>query len=459
MRQGFGCEVSPIVEPGQKVAAGEIIGRDDESVSSPVHSSVNGTVIQIEKIDHLGAETGAVVIESDGTADWQRLSGYSANWKELSPEKIGELIYLSGAGSCGRTGIATNFNSSVIAPEEVENVIIQGVGSGVHNLSPEVLLQNSGLSHFIEGTKILKKMMPAARFHLALNNSKKTLIKNISKLLPSDNSIKLFTVAGKYPVEYDEVLTPLLLGGQFPHGYSAANIGAVVLDIQAVLHVYGAVAEGKPMIERTMALCGPGFVENTHVKIRIGSPLKHIVKGNINEDKNLRFVLNSCLAGESLCDLSLPADRTFTTVIAMLEDRESVFLSFARPGFKRDSYSRTCFSELFKEKQTIFPKKCGTNLCGELRPCIFCTFCEEVCPAGIIPHLLFHYVERDVIDETLLKYKIFNCLECNLCSYVCPSKIPVAQFIKEGKAKLLEEFDRPVPDVALKGVEKYKSIR
>ncbi len=78
---------------------------------------------------------------------------------------------------------------------------------------------------------------------------------------------------------------------------------------------------------------------------------------------------------------------------------------------------------------------------------------------GIIPHLLFHYVERDVIDETLLKYKIFNCIECNLCSYVCPSKISIAEFIKEGKTKLVEEgFGSPAPEAAFKGVEKYKSL-
>jgi Na+-translocating ferredoxin:NAD+ oxidoreductase RnfC subunit len=108
----------------------------------------------------------------------------------------------------------------------------------------------------------------------------------------------------------------------------------------------------------------------------------------------------------------------------------------------------------------LFQKKCGTNVHGELRPCIFCTFCEEVCPAGIIPHFLFHYVEKDIIDDTLLKYRIFDCIDCNLCSYVCPSKIPVAQFIKEGKAKLLDEgFKCPVPAVVLKGVEKYRSVK
>jgi len=460
LRQGFGNEVVPVVKPAQKVAAGQIIGRDDESVSSPVHSSVNGRVVKIEKIDYLSRETGVIVIESDGTDDWQRLEGHSSNWEDLSTEKIGELIYLSGASSSGGTGIPTRFNSSVIAPEDVENVIIQAVGSEVHNLSLDVLLKNGRLSHFIEGLKILKKMMAGAQFHLVLNKSQNNLIKDMSQLLQDDDWINFFTVPPKYPVDYDGVLTPLLLGGEFPYGYSAANIGVVVLDIQAVLHVYEAVVEGKPLIERTVALCGPGFRETPHVESRLGSSLEHIIKGKVNADKDLRFVLNSVLAGEKLSDLSLPIDRTFTTVIALLEENEREFLSFVRPGFKKDAYSHTCLSILFKKNSKMFQKSCGTNIHGEHRPCLFCTFCEEVCPVGIIPHLLFHYVEKDVIDETLLRFKIFNCIECNLCSYVCPSKIPVAQFIKEGKAKVINEgCECPEPSVALKGVEKYKSIK
>ena len=460
LRQGFGNEVVPIIEPGQKVAAGEIIGRDDESVSSPAHSSVNGRVAQIEKIDYLGRETGAIVIESDGTDGWQRLEGHSSKWEDLSAERIGELIYLSGASSIGRVGIPTRFNSSVIGPEEVENVIIQGIGSEVHNLSLDVLLKGEELSHFIEGLKILKKMMAGARFHLALNRLQRSLTEDVSALLPADDWINFFTVARKYPVEYDEVLTPLLLGGGFPYGYSAANIGVVVLDLQAVLHVYEAVVEGKPLIERTVALCGPGFKDNPHLSVRIGTPLEHIIKARARQHKELRFIRDSALTGAALTDLSLPVDRTFNTIIALSEDTQREFLAFARPGFRRDSYSHTCLSILFKKNSEMFQKTCGTNLHGEERPCIFCTFCQQVCPVGIIPHLLFHYVEKDVIDETLLKYKIFNCIECNLCSYVCPSKIPIAQHIKEGKAKLYEEgCECPVPRAALKGVEEYRSVK
>jgi len=460
LKQGFGNEVTLLVEPNQKVAAGEIIGRDDESVSSPIHSSVNGKVIRIEMVNHLGEEIGAAVIESDGTSDWQRLSGHSSNWKDLSSEKIGELIYLSGASSCGRTGIPTNFNSSIITPEQVEDVIIHDVCSEVHNLSLKVLLDGDNLAHFIEGLKILKKVMARASFDLVLNKSQKDLVKDIANLLPTNNSFDISTVAPKYPVDRDEVLIPLLLGREFPHGYSAANIGVIVLDIQAVLHVYEAVVEGKPLIERTVALCGPGFKEKLHITARLGTPLEHVIRDNVNVDKSLRFVLNSCLTGQELSDLSLPVDRTFRTVTALLEENESQFLAFARPGFKKDSYSRTCLSFLFKKNSKMFQKKCGTNVHGELRPCIFCTFCEEVCPAGIIPHLLFHNVEKAVIDETLLKYKIFDCIECNLCSYVCPSKIPVSEFIKKGKARLIEEgFEIPEPNAALKGVEKYKSVK
>jgi len=78
-----------------------------------------------------------------------------------------------------------------------------------------------------------------------------------------------------------------------------------------------------------------------------------------------------------------------------------------------------------------------------------------------MPHHLYRYAAKDIIDENLLKYKIFNCIECNLCSYVCTSKIPVAQYIKEAKAKLIEfgltvESTKPSYLNKLKGIKKQE---
>ena len=460
LKQGFGNEVRPLVQPGDKVAAGQIIARDDESVSSPVHSSVNGKVLQVEKVNYSGREINVVTIESDGAGDYRKLDGFSSEWENLSAEQIGRLIYLSGAGSLGKSGIPTGFTSSIISPQDVENVIIQGVGSEVHNLSMGVLLRDGHLSHFIDGLKILKKLLTNAAFHIALNKSQKTLITKVTDLLTDADSFHIYSLKPQYPLDYDEVLIPTLLDREFPHGFSSANIGVIVLDVQAVLHVYEAVAQGKPIIERTIALCGGGFRERPHLGVRIGSPIEHVVKDRARQDKELRFVRDSSLTGEALSDLSSPIDRTFNTIIALPEDTEREFLAFARPGFKRDSYSRTVLSALFKDGSDTFQKTCSTNLHGEERPCIFCTFCENVCPVSIIPHHLFHYVERDVIDETLLSLKIYNCIECNLCSYVCPSKISVGEYIKQGKQKLLDEgFECPSGGFELKAVEKLKSLK
>ena len=262
--------------------------------------------------------------------------------------------------------------------------------------------------------------------------------------MPVCDWIHFYTVDSKYPQDYEEVLIPTILEKQFPYGYSAANMGVVVLDIQAVSHIYEAVVEGKPVIERTIALAGPGFKENPHIKVRVGTPLEHITSESIKKDEELRFILNSPLAGATLSDLSLPIDRTFISIVALLKEKGIQSLAFMRPGFKKDSYSRTFLSFVSK-------KGCEVNLRGEKRPCISCTFCEEVCPVGIIPHRLYRYVEKDMEDE-LSNFRIFHCIECNLCSYVCPSKISVAKYIKEGKERLINDgIKPPLPDFELKG--------
>ncbi len=434
LRQGFRDEVSPVVAPGDSVRAGQVVGRDDDGISSPVHAGVAGVVKEIAEVDCADGKTNAVTIESDGASDRQVLEGSSSDWEELSAEKIEDLLYESGVASLGRGGIPTRHRSALILPGDVKDLIVHGVGSEIYNLSPSVLLGGEGTKRFVEGVRILKKVMPDARVHVALDNRHRNVADEVSKLLSAYAWAEVRTLDAVYPQGCDELLVPALSGREFPHGYSAAHIGAVVLDIQAALHAYEAVAEGKPLIERTVALCGPGFIETPHVKVRVGTPMEHVLGGRAREDTDLRIVLDSALTGPAVRDLSAPVDRTVSQVIALPEERTRHLIAWLRPGFDEDSYARAFLSHLFPMK-----KRADTNLKGELRPCLSCGWCQEVCPVGIIPHLISKYAERDIIDETLVAYKIFNCIECSLCSYVCPSKVPVAANIKKGKRKLLED--------------------
>jgi Na(+)-translocating NADH:ubiquinone oxidoreductase A subunit len=254
------------------------------------------------------------------------------------------------------------------------------------------------------------------------------------------------------------MLVPTLLGLKFPYGYSAANLGVIVLNIQAALHVYRAVTAGEPLIERIIALCGPGFRENLHLRVRIGTPLEYLLMERLRDNQESRIVLNSLLTGETLDRSSLPVNKTFSNILAIHEDKKRRFLAFARPGLHSDSYFNA-----FLSKISFSRRDCGTNMHGEERPCISCGRCEEICPVDIVPHLLSKYVQRELVYEEIMRYKIFNCIECNLCSYVCPSKIPLAGHIKEGQKKLtLQGCNRAqciLPHVDVIAIDEYRGLK
>jgi len=458
LRQGFGVEVKPLVKKGENVFAGQIIGRDDHSVSSPVHSPVKGIVEDIRRMNYLNGNVTMVFIRSTGlSAEISRLSGYCAQWPKLSSEKIEELIYLSGVSSLGKAGIPTNFKSSIIPPEEVQHLIINGIDSEPYRVSLDLLLQAENLVHFFAGVRILKRIMPNSRVHLAVEPADRMIINELSKLSSQVEWMDTYLLEPKYPQGRDEMLVSTILKQKFPYGYSAANIGVIVLNIEAVLNVYSAVTEGLPLIEKTVAFCGPNMSENLRYKIRVGTPLSEVVKERIKKG-HCRLVLDSLLTGFNLDDFSVPVSRTFSKIIAIPENKEREFLAFIRPGLKCDSYTRAFLAQWLPKAQK-FP---DANQHGEERPCISCGYCEEVCPVRIIPHLLSKHVEREIIDEKLVNYGIFKCIECGLCNFVCPSKIPLLKHIKKGQEELSKEgLDRDkcvLTDFEVKGMEEFRSI-
>ena len=456
LSQGFGSSMPHIVKLGDRVKTGEVIARDDNRICSPIHSSVTGKVISIEKRNYFNREVTMVGIKPEGDDDFKKLEGHSAQWEQLPPEQIEQLLYESGVTALDREGIPTRFKSSIINSNEVEDLIIHGAMSEAYNMSLDVLLGGKSLFNCVEGIKILKKIMPQSRVHLALNVKNKTLIEHVKKLTSNLSNFTIHPVVAKYPQGYDEVLVPSLLGKKFPYGYSAANIGIVVLNIQAVMLAFEAVVEGKVFTERTIALCGPAFKENFHIKARIGTPLEFILKENL-KDIPARLVLNSLLTGPELKDLTLPVDKTFSQIIAIPENTERELLAFLRTGKAKDSYSRSFLSFFVKTQ-----RKPETNFHGEQRPCIQCGYCAEVCPVNIIPNMLYRYAKAG-IHEVLMKYGIFNCIDCNLCSYVCPSKIPLSKNLKDTKARLIESgCDHSLcilPKFNLKGLTEYKGVK
>jgi Na(+)-translocating NADH:ubiquinone oxidoreductase A subunit len=184
---------------------------------------------------------------------------------------------------------------------------------------------------------------------------------------------------------------------------------------------------------RIVSVGGPAVSSPVHIKVIPGYPIKTILDKYVSAP-GVRVINGGILTGETVKEgtLGLDAEVRGLTIIPELGERE--FLGFMRPGLQRRSYSG-CFVSSLRGK---FYERLTTGVHGEGRPCISCNFCEEVCPADIMPHLIHKYLYRDLIEEADLA-RVDLCVECGLCSFVCPSKIELTNQFIEAKAAIEKE--------------------
>jgi Na(+)-translocating NADH:ubiquinone oxidoreductase A subunit len=427
LKQGFSEEVPPIVKHGDKVKAGQIIGIDDNLRSSPVHATVNGTVKDLCLIRHWDGNTLGIVIEPDGTPDWVINEHLSSDIEKADPDQIRKILYLSGVSSSGKYGFPTKYNTSSLFTDEVENLIINAVNTEPYCLRNDTFLSGN-IDKFLTGIDILRRSLnDKIEVYLGIDCNDKDIIEQIK--LSDSRWLNIHPLKPKYPQDHDVILTETILGKKVPYGGSIQDIKTVVVDVQDVIHAYEAVIEGKSVIDRAVAL-GGSLSEVGFVKVRIGTQLKHI----ISTQPNKRVIYGGIITGVKCDDLSIPIDRTTTSISVLEENQSRQFLFFIRSGINRGSFSNSFLSSFFPTVE----RKTDTNLNGELRPCIYCNYCESVCPVDLMPYLISKYITHDMIEEAE-KYNPLSCIDCGLCTFVCPSKIPVMSHIQDAKAKIRKE--------------------
>jgi electron transport complex protein RnfC len=412
LRSRFGTDLAPLVKTGEKVRAGQVIARDDKTGAS-LAAPVGGTVEELKPAAWLGGKTKVAAVASDGSAEWVPLSGHAPDWKALKGDTLRDLVRRAGAGEL---------------PAEASHLVVQAVEADAYSPNPAVLLEAWGQEAFLEGLAILARALPGARLHLALSQPRRALLERLATAARQAGlDLEPRALSRKYPQAHPVALSAAIFGKEQPGG-------VLVLDLQTVFHVRDAVVLGKPLIERVVALAGPGFRRRPHVRVRVGTPVGSLLESYLEPNRKSQIVINSLLGGRAVADPAEPVGADASVLIALPENAEGGFLSFATPGFTSDS-----FALAFAANILPLARRCDTNLHGEHRACISCGFCESVCPVRILPNILHRYVQRNVIDETLVRFQIFRCIDCNLCSYVCTSKIPLGRLLREGKEKLRRE--------------------
>ena len=96
LQQHIGAPAEASVVPGDEVKTGQLIGRSEKYVSSPVHASITGKVKAVGNFLHpLGARVQMVHISRAEAEEWDLLD-IPEDWRTEAVEKLLQLIWDAG---------------------------------------------------------------------------------------------------------------------------------------------------------------------------------------------------------------------------------------------------------------------------------------------------------------------------------------------------------------------------
>ena len=219
-----------------------------------------------------------------------------------------------------------------------------------------------------------------------------------------------------------------------PDTYPAWNPGAVLyglktspaentawtISLDHLIMMGRFLTQGRYPVERIISLTRAGDCR-PHMLTRQGVPVNRLAQ---DPDTGGTITTGQFNGRELASDSHLGFFENTVNILPDMDDEE--LFGFARPGLDKTSVSATFLSALFKK-----PARVDGTLHGELRACINCSYCERICPNGMMPSFIMKALHADEIEEAL-SLGLLDCCQCGLCSFACPSKIELAKILSDG---------------------------
>jgi Na+-transporting NADH:ubiquinone oxidoreductase subunit A len=418
-RVAFLPEKIPFVKPRLKVKVDDTV-----KVGSPVFEDKRNSQLvflspgggRIVKIDYGPRRViKEIVIELDQDESYETFPVISeARLKGMERIKLVKTIMTGGLWPLFRELPFRDVPNPDIVPP---SIIVSLNSKEAFQPVPEAYL-NDKIDLFEFGLKILRKLSETL---LISASSDDVFVQDHL------NSYVTHTCKGLYPADDPGVL--LYYTKKSPDENRSWYINGQDVLLLAMLF-----KTGKYPVDRTVVLGGSLAGKRKHLQTRMGVPLNHITKERADDTGTARYIVGGIFKGYTGSKDSYMGFYE-TSLVLIPEGDEKEFLGFARPGFNKPSRSRTFLSFLNKSSMAM-----DCNCHGEVRACINCGFCAEVCPVDILPQFTYKNILADEIEEAL-NHGLLDCVECCLCTYVCPSKIELKNILKEAKkAYFLEQL-------------------
>ncbi|WP_058485507.1 electron transport complex subunit RsxC [Defluviitalea phaphyphila] len=398
MVQHIGAPCEPIVKKGDRVLVGQKIGESKAFVSSPIHSSISGTVKNIAPMLHPnGNKVLSVIIENDGMYEEDPSINVKKDYNKLSKQEMIEIIKEAGIVGMGGAGFPTHIKLSPPPEKKIDTIIINGAECEPYLTSDHrVMLEET--ERVVEGLQIILKMFPEAKGYIGVENNKMNAVNALIKATEKIENIEVKVLKTKYPQGAEKQLIYAITGREVPSGGLPADVGCIVQNIDTTVAIQRAIVRGRPLMRRIVTVTGGAIKEPKNLKVRIGTSYKALIEaagGFISEP--VKIISGGPMMGTALSSLDVPVVKGTSAIL--------------------------CLS---KEEADL----------PEEQNCIRCGKCVSVCPMNLLPLQLNSYSINYELDK-FEKAHGMDCIECGSCSFICPAKRHLVQSIRTAKRTIL----------------------
>ena len=396
--QHLGEACDPVVNVGDKVKPGQLIGSLEEYWMAPVHSSVAGKVTAIEpRMTDSGQEVNSVVIEVDKENSEFKLPARPHDPHEMDVEELKDAIRHGGGVGMGGGACPTYININLDEP--VETLILNGAECEPF-LTCDQRQMVEWADELIGGAEILMRVIGAKKTYIGIETNKEDAIELLATKVENRHDIEVVALEAKYPQGYKKNIIKSVTGRTPPEGARSSEVGCIVKNVGTAITTYNAVVYGKGCFERVVTVSGPGTVPKPgNYLVKVGTPIGHILTHcgvDLDSLDGHKVIMGGPMTGAAQKSFDVPIIKKTTGVLVL------------PPEFVES---------------------------GEISPCIRCGKCSEHCPIYLNPGALSVFVEAGDF-ESAANWRLDQCAECGICSYVCPSRRPVTQMILRAKPEV-----------------------
>jgi electron transport complex protein RnfC len=408
LHQHAGEAAKPIVQVGDHVLKGQLIGMPDGVVSSAVHAPTSGiiTAIDMQLIAHpSGLPNLCATLIPDGKEEW--VARQPINYREHSAAELQQLLRMAGVVGLGGAAFPSDMKL-YLNQYKITTLILNGAECEPY-ISCDDMLMRECSAGIVAGAEMLRFMLDANEVLIGIEDNKPEALAAMRAAAGQHAYMEVIAVPTLYPGGGAKQLIRVLTGIEVAAGVRSTDKGVQCFNVATAWSVHRALAHGEPLLSRIVTITG-NVRQAQNFETLLGTSIDELVAlADALPDTN-GYIMGGTMMGITLPAVHVPVVKATNCVIASSEK--------------------------------LFPPP------PPAMPCIRCTRCVDVCPADLQPQDLFWFAQSKEFGKAQA-FSLFDCIECGACSYVCPSHIPLVQYYRFAKSEIhAREHDKQLADQA-----------